>query len=412
MRVIKTFKDFINEQDGSGGRGVNATKTPPATNTNPKLTTTKDDPKTETPASAAADATAPDQAVMDTLLKMPNSKGSYMHSPSLGEAQPTVENAVSIVIPGTGRNYNFRSKPKTLTVYINNTPDGMSNIKYDGTYEITAAGEVITKSKDGKISETILIATGKLAIDPTTKKPKTTLMTDETSAEQQKGIAQTVAAAIKANSNYWLNSNEDVVYNATEAAFYWIVKNKLNKDQVKEFLATAFTKDASNTYAEMEGFSWGDFGYAPFIGGRPAGRVMDRILEWNPDWASESDEDTAYLKSKVPATNSLCSYEPIGDDAKKWAETIAGIIEDAWVSADEEVNAIMAILVLTPKGLLNVNAAWKDLQTAGIVETKLDIVAAISDEVDSPEAAALVERFAAALMGNPSEGAKKMIELS
>jgi hypothetical protein len=324
------------------------------------------------------------------------------------EAKPAIENGVSIVIPATGRNYNFRSKPMSLIVYIN---DGSGTVAYNGTYTMTDT-EITTKSTDGKVTEVIDIASGKLAVDPTTKQYRSNLPSNESAAEKEKNVTTTVAAAIRANSNYWANSNEDVVYNATEAAFYWIVKNKLSSDKAKAFIATAFTKEASTTYSEMEGFSWADLGYGPFIGGRPAGRVMDRILEWKPDWASESDDDTKYLSSKVPGSNSLASYEPSGDDAKKWAETIWSIIDDSWVSADEEVNAILAILVLTPKGLINVDAAWKDLQALGIIDSKLGIDAAIADEVDSPEAGELVKRFAAALRGTPSEGAKKMLELS
>lgn len=51
-------------------------------------------------------------------------------------------------------------------------------------------------------------------------------------------------------------------------------------------------------------------------------------------------------------------------------------------------------------------------QTLGVIDTQLGIDAAIADEVDSPEAGELVKRFAAALRGNPSEGAKKMLQLS
>ena len=414
MRVIKTFKDFINEQDGSGGRGVNATKTPPATNTNPKLTTTKEDPKTETPPPAVA-TTAPDQAIMDKLLKMPNTRLASVYNDT--EEKPAKENGVSIDILSAGRSYNFRSKPLTVVVYIN---DGSGKVAYSGTYSITDK-EITTKSTDGKISEVIDIASGKFAIDPTTKQPKSNLPSSTSAADKEKSVAQTVSAAIRANANYWSNSNEDVVHNATEAAIYWIIQNNLNADAAKKFLVAAFgkddywdmfTQDAASTYAEMDAWTWGDFGYAPFIGGKPAGRVMDRILNWNPDWASEGDEDTQYLKSKVPSANSLVSYEPVGDDAKKWAETIWSIIDDSWVSADEEVNAIMAVMVLTPKGLLNVETAWKDLQTLGIIDTKLGVDAAIADEVDSPEAGKIVQLFSAALRGTISDGAKKMLELS
>jgi hypothetical protein len=344
---------------------------------------------------------------MDKLLKMPQSTKSHVFGES--EAKPAVENGVSIVIPATGREYNFRSKPLSLVVYIN---DNSGKVAYSGTYTMTDT-EITTKSTDGKITEVINIASGKLAVDPTTKQYRSNLPSNETADQKQKGVAQTVASAIKANANYWADSNETVVHNATEAAIYWIIKNKLNPEQAKAFLAIAFDKgDAANTYAEMDAFTWGDFGYAPFSGSKPAGRVMDRISKWNADWASESDQDTKYLESKVPSQNSLVSYEPVGDDAKKWAETIWSIIDDTWVSADEEVNAIMAILVLTQKGLLNVDAAWKDLQTLGVIDSTLGIDAAIAYEVDSPEAGAIVKLFAAALRGTPSEGAVKMLELS
>ena len=357
----------------------------------------------------AAASTAPDAAIMAKLLKMPNSRENTMHNQN--ETKPTVNNGVSVVVKGTGRSYNFRSTPLNMVAYIENVQTG-DNVAYRGTYTITDT-EITTKSTDGKISETITIATSKIAIDPTTKQPKSNLPSNESSADKEKNVASTVAAAIKANANYWTNSNEAVVHNATEAATYWIIKNKLNPEQAKTFLSTAFNKDeASSTYDEMDAFTWGDFGYAPFVGGKPAGRVMDRILNWNADWASESDTDTKYLQSKVPSSNSLVSYEPVGDDAKKWAETVWSIIDDTWVSADEEVNAIMAILVLTPKGILNVDAAWSDLQNLGIIDTNLGIDAAIADEVDSPEAGTIVQLFARCLRGTPSEGAKKMLELA
>lgn len=357
----------------------------------------------------AAASTAPDAAIMAKLVKMPNSRENTMHNQN--ETKPTVNNGVSVVVKGTGRSYNFRSTPLNMVAYIENVQTG-DNVAYRGTYTITDT-EITTKSTDGKISETITIATSKIAIDPTTKQPKSNLPSNESSADKEKNVASTVAAAIKANANYWTNSNEAVVHNATEAATYWIIKNKLNPEQAKTFLSTAFNKDeASSTYDEMDAFTWGDFGYAPFVGGKPAGRVMDRILNWNADWASESDTDTKYLQSKVPSSNSLVSYEPVGDDAKKWAETVWSIIDDTWVSADEEVNAIMAILVLTPKGILNVDAAWSDLQTLGIIDTNLGIDAAIADEVDSPEAGAIVQLFARCLRGTPSEGAKKMLDLA
>lgn len=400
MKIFKKYTDLILEQDG-----IDLST---EVNTKPikkVVTDTKKDTTVTDTVPAAAASTAPDPAVMAKLLKIPNSRGAKMYNTN--ETAPTEDNAVAIEVPNTGRSYNFRSKPTSLTVYIN---DGSGNTAYTGTYTMTDTA-ITMKSTDGKVTEVIGFD-GKLAIDPTTKQPQSNLPSNESDAQKQKSVALNVAAAIRANSNYWADSNEEVVNNATEAAFYWIVKNKLNKDQVKEFLATAFTKDAADTYREMEGFSWSDFTYAPFAGNNPAGRVMDRILEWNPDWASENDEDTTYLKSKVPSTNSLASYEPSGDDAKKWAETIWSIIDDSWVSADEEVNAIMAILVLTSKGLINVDAAWKDLQTLGVIDTQLGIDAAIADEVDSPEAGELVKRFAAALRGNPSEGAKKMLQLS
>ena len=357
------------------------------------------------PAPAAA-STAPDPAIMAKLLKIPNSSEGIVYDST--EEKPTENNGVSVDILGTGRNYNFRSTPAKVVVYVD---DNSGTIAYSGTYTMTDT-EIITKSTDGKVTETITMATARLAVDPTTKQLKG-LPSNETADQKQKGVATTVAAAIKANSNYWANSNETVVHNATEAAIYWIIKNKLNPEQAKTFLSTAFNKDeASSTYDEMDAFTWGDFGYAPFVGGKPAGRVMDRILNWNADWASESDTETKYLESKVPAQNSLVSYEPVGDDAKKWAETVWSIIDDSWVSADEEVNAIMAILVLTPKGLLNVDAAWKDLQTLGVIDSTLGIDAAIADEVDSPEAGKIVQFFGAALRGTPSQGALKMLELS
>jgi hypothetical protein len=408
MRIFKTYTQFITEQVPPGGpAGINFGADPAATTTVVKTgkTDTKIDPSK--PADQPKPATtAPDAAVMTKLLKIPNSRKSFMSNDN--EIKPTVENGVSVDILGTGRSYNFRSAPQKLTVYID---DNSETIAYTGTYTMTDT-EVITNSTDGKVTETIIMATARLAIDPTTKQPKG-LPSNETADAKQKGVAQTVAAAIKANANYWASSNETVVHNATEAAIYWIVKNNLNPEQAKAFLAIAFDKgDAASTYDEMDAFTWGDFGYAPFFGGKPAGRVMDRISKWNADWASESDQDTKYLESKVPSQNSLVSYEPVGDDAKKWAETIWSIIDDSWVSADEEVNAIMAILVLTPKGLLNVDAAWKDLQTLGVIDSTLGIDAAIADEVDSPEAGAIVKLFAAALRGTPSEGAKKMLELS
>jgi hypothetical protein len=276
------------------------------------------------------------------------------------------------------------------------------------------------KSTDGKITEVIGFD-GKLAVDPTTKQPKSNLPSNQTTAQKQKSVAMTVSSAIRANANYWKDSNEAVVHNATEAAIYWIIKNKLTPDEAKQILVSAlgkddywtmYTTDASSTYAEMDAWTWGDFGYAPFSGSKPPGRVMDRILNWNADWASENDEDTKYLESKVPAQNALASYEPVGDDAKKWAETIWSIIDDSWVSADEEVNAIMAVLVLTPKGLRNVDAAWKDLQTLGVISSKLGVDAAIADEVDSPMAGKIVQLFSAALRETPSQGALKMLELS
>lgn len=365
----------------------------------------------------AAAPTAPDPAVMAKLLKMPNSRENTMHNQN--ETKPTVNNGVSVVVKGTGRSYNFRSTPLNMVAYIENVQTG-DNVAYRGTYTITDT-EITTKSTDGKISETITIATSKIAIDPTTKQPKSNLPSNESSADKEKNVAATVAAAIKANSNYWSNSNEEVVHNATEAAFYWIIKNKLTPDQAKKFILTAFSKDgsfdlfttdASTTYAEMDAWTWGDFGYAPFSGAKPAGRVMSRATDWKVDWASEGDEDTKYLQSKVPSSNPLASYEPSGDEAKKWAETVWSIIDDTWVSADEEVNAIMAILALTPKGILNVDAAWSELQNLGIIDTKLGIDAAIADEVDSPEAGKIVQLFAAALRGTPSEGAKKMLELA
>ena len=366
------------------------------------------------PAPAAA-STAPDAAVMAKLLKIPNSSGAIMNDST--EEKPTENNGVSVVVKGTGRSYNFRSTPAKVVVYVD---DNSGTIAYSGTYTMTDT-EIITKSTDGKVTETITIATSKIAIDPTTKQPKSNLPSNESSADKEKSVAATVAAAIKANSNYWSNSNEEVVHNATEAAFIWIIKNKLTPDQAKKFILTAFSKDewfdlfttdASTTYAEMDAWTWGGFGYAPFVGGKPAGRVMSRATDWKVDWASEGDEDTKYLQSKVPSSNPLASYEPSGDEAKKWAETIWSIIDDSWVSADEEVNAIMAILVLTPKGILNVDAAWKDLQTLGVIDSTLGIDAAIADEVDSPEAGKIVQLFAAALRGTPSEGAKKMLELA
>ena len=402
MKVFKTYKQFILEQDGLDlSAEINAAPIKPVI-IPPDLKGGGDDPAIQ------AKAVTPDPEVMTKLLKIPNSRGNTMYNQN--ETKPTENNGVSVVIPGTGRNYNFRSAPANLVVYIENS-QADDNVAYRGTYTITDT-QIKTKSTDGKIEETIDIATGRLAINPTTNYYMSNLPSNETADQKQKSVAQTVAAAIKANSNYWLDSNEDVVYNATEAAFYWIVKNKLQPDQIKSFIGTAFTKDAVETYSEMEGFSWSDFTYAPFIGTNPAGRVMARILKWNPDWAPENDEDTAYLKSKVPSTNSLASYEPSGDAAKKWAETIWSIIDDTWVSADEEVNAILAILVLTPKGLINVDSAWSNLQNIGIIDTKLGIDAAIADEVDSPDAGELVKRFAAALRGTPSEGAKKMLELA
>lgn len=399
MKIFKKYSDLILEQDGIDfSTEVNTT---PAKKV---VTDTKKD-NTVTDTAPAVSSTAPDPAVMTKLLKIPNSRGAKMYIGN--ETAPTEDNAVAIEVPGTGRSYNFRSKPLNLVVYIN---DGSGNKAYTGTYTMTDTA-ITMKSTDGNVTEVIGFD-GKLAIDPTTNQPQSNLPSNESDAQKQKSVALNVAAAIRANSNYWADSNEEVVNNATEAAFYWIVKNKLNKEQVKEFLATAFTKDAAYTYAEMEGWSWSDLGYAPFFGGSPAGRIMLRILEWNPDWASENDEDTAYLKSKVPSTNSLASYEPSGDDAKKWAETVWSIIDDSWVSLDEEINAIMAILVLTPKGLINVESAWKDLQTLGVIDSNLDIAAAIADEVDSPEAGELVKRFAAALKQTPSEGAKKMLQLS
>ena len=405
MKSFKTLTNILFEQGPPSF--VNAQNATGSGNPVKTGGTTKNGDPAQQTTPPPANSTDPDQAVMDKLLKMPQSTKSHVFGGS--EAKPAVENGVSIVIPATGRNYNFRSKPLSLVVYIN---DGSGTIAYSGTYTMTDT-EITTKSTDGKITEVINIASGKLAVDPTTKQYRSNLPSNETADQKQKGVAQTVASAIKANANYWADSNETVVHNATEAAIYWIIKNKLNPEQAKAFLAIAFDKgDAANTYAEMDAFTWGDFGYAPFSGSKPAGRVMDRISKWNADWASESDQDTKYLESKVPSQNSLVSYEPVGDDAKKWAETVWNIIDDTWVSADEEVNAIMAILVLTQKGLLNVDAAWKDLQTLGVIDSTLGIDAAIAYEVDSPEAGAIVKLFAAALRGTPSEGAVKMLELS
>lgn len=406
MKIFKTYTQFINEQDGinigdpaasapvikSGKAGSSTDKT--------KGSGQGDNTKPETP---VANPTDPDQAVMDKLLKMPQSRPSTLYNTN--EEKPAKENGVTIEIPKTGRSYNFRSKPLTLVVYIN---DGSGKDAYRGTYTMTNT-EITTKSNDGKITEVIDIASGKLAVDPTTKQTRSNLPSNETAAQQQKGVAATVASAIKANSGAFNDANETVVYNAIEAALYWIIKNKLTSEKAREFMATTFTDDAVITVTSMEIDSWTNFLYGTIP---PSNKIMKNIQAWKIEWQPENDAETKYLADKVKNGSALFSYEPSGDDAKKWAETIWTIIDDNWVSVDEETNAVLAILALTPKGLLNVDASWKDLQTLGIIDTDLSVEGAISDEIDAEDTAELVKRFAAALRSSPSDGAKKLLELS
>ena len=348
-------------------------------------------------------STAPDAAVMSKLLKMPNSRGALLYNSN--EEKPTSNNGVSVVVKGTGRNYYFRSSPTNVVVYIN---DDSGNQAYAGTYTMTDT-EIITKSTDGKITETITLSDARIAVDPKTKALKSNLPSNETADQKQKSVELTIASAINANAGAWTDSNEEVVYNAVEAAIYWITKNNLSADKAKEFLKIAFSK-ADITITSMELDSWA--GIFAYLETGPASKIIKRLLDWNIVWRPEDDEDNKYLASKVPSKNSIGSYEPIGDDAKKWAQAIWNIIDDNWVSIDEEINVILAVLALSPKGLLNVEAAWKDLQNLGIIDSTLGIAAAIADEVDSEDAGILVQRFAAALSENPSEGAKKMLEFS
>jgi hypothetical protein len=292
-----------------------------------------------------------------------------------------------------------------VVVYIN---DDSGNQAYAGTYTMTDT-EIITKSTDGKITETITLSDARIAVDPKTKALKSNLPSNETADQKQKSVELTIASAINANAGAWTDSNEEVVYNAVEAAIYWITKNNLSADKAKEFLKIAFSK-ADITITSMELDSWA--GIFAYLETGPASKIIKRLLDWNIVWRPEDDEDNKYLASKVPSKNSIGSYEPIGDDAKKWAQAIWNIIDDNWVSIDEEINVILAVLALSPKGLLNVEAAWKDLQNLGIIDSTLGIAAAIADEVDSEDAGILVQRFAAALSENPSEGAKKMLEFS
>ncbi len=404
MKIFKTYTQFINEQDGINiGDPAASAPVIKSGNAGSGTDTKKGDPVQQT-TQPVANSTDPDQAVMDKLLKMPQSRKSHMYSGN--EAKPAIENGVSIVIPATGRNYNFRSKPMSLVVYIN---DGSGTVAYNGTYTMTDT-EITTKSTDGKVTEVINIASGKLAVDPTTKQYRSNLPSNETAAQKQKGVALTVAAAIRSNSGSFNDSNEDVVYNAIEAALYWIIKNNLPADQAREFLATTFSDDAVHTITQMETGSWA--GFFRYIDLGPANAIMKNIQNWKIQWQPENDDDTKYLADKVKNGSSLFSYEPSGDDAKKWAETVWSIIDDTWVSVDEEINAVLAILALTPKGLLNVDASWKDLQTLGIIDTDLSIEGAISDEIDADDTADLVKRFAAVLRSSPSDGAKKLIELS
>lgn len=398
MKIFKTYTQLILENVPTG---INIGD--PAIKATKKDDTKKDD--TVIPPAKVVAPTAPDPAIMAKLLKIPNSRGNTMFNTN--ETKPTENNGVAVSISGTGRNYNFRSAPLNVVVYIDN-PQTENNIAYTGTYTISDT-EIITKSSDGKISETITISTGRLAIDPTTKQPKSNLPSSEGVEQKQKGVAQTVAAAINANSGNFSDSNEDVVYNAIEAAFYWIIKNKLSPDQAREFLKIAFAKAEQTVYSmDIHSFA----GLFQYFESGPASTILNALNNWKIVWKSESDESNAYLASKVPANTALSSYEPAGDEAKKWAETVWNIIDDSWVSVDEEINAILAILALTPKGLINVDAGWKDLQTLGIIDSSLGIDAAIAYEVDSSDSGTLVKRLAAALRGTPSEGAKKMLELS
>lgn len=389
MKIFKTYKQFILEQDGLDIRA--------AVNSAPTKVVTKPD------AAPAAKTTEPDPVVMDKLQKLANHQLAYIFSDN--ETKPEQQNGVSVEVKGTGRTYNFRSKPQTVIVYKNSQE--ADNVAYRGTYKITDT-QISTKSTDEKISETIDIANGKLAINPTTKQPISNLPSNETADQKQKSVAQTVAAAINANSGAFTDANEEVVFNAAEAALYWISKNKLTPDQSKEFLKVAFAKGES-LMRGMEMDSWDSFLYLVDMPTKP---LMTRLLNWDIVWQPERDEDNKYLASKVPSRNSIGSYEPMGKEARKWAETIWNIIDDLWVSVDEEINAMVAILALSPKGLINVEAEWRDLQELGIIDVKLDIVDAIKDAVDSDDAGELLKRFSNAIKGTPSEGAKKMIELS
>lgn len=422
MKIFKTFEQFTKEVSSSNRlleqKSGLVIPTVPATGSGNSGNSGKSNanaPKASVPEQPKASTTFTED--LEKLLKIPNSAKAYIYKSN--EAKPSTENGIAISVRGVGRTYNLRADNKNFTAYLTKD-DGSYNTAeplFSGTWAF---------GKDEKNEDVVILtATGEASTSPTVEHirildgniSKTNIASNRTESATRTSVANQVASVIKANSSYFKDSDDDVVYNSTEAAFYYILKNRLSHSDAKAFVKTAFAGEGATTYGEMEMWEWSDiFASFPFSA-RVAQRVMNRVQDWTMEWAPEDDEDNQYLGTKVSTGSSLGLYEPSGEDAKMWAQTVWNIIDDSWVGDDEEINAVLAIMALSPKGLINVDAAWKTLQGAGIITSKSTIDVAIASECDTPQIGELVKRFASALRaaagtGTISAGAQKMLDIA
>lgn len=277
-----------------------------------------------------------------------------------------------------------KGKPGTYTVTINHD-NGKPMITVD--YQIGADGKPVKGSivLSSKASSAGAVGT---EVDPNTK------------------LTANVLDKLKSRAKYLTNkTNVDEVQLAQifSAILYHSISNSLTLDQRSTLINKVFSDaHASKTSAFKSFWSMSSSG--------GAGATLAKIFLQSGQISIDLENDNSCKKvvSIVGSKPAIASVN-VTDQTKisELAQAIFDILDDNFVSEDEELIAMMGILALNRDSFVRLVKKWDQIHKENAGGKSLGSYC--SDELDDSDTRAIFAALYNALAGKPSDGAKALL---